>query len=297
MQVPCPLCAGESTEELIAEDRNRALSEERFAYRRCLRCSTIFIEQIPTDLGRYYPKEAYAIPAGRDQQLALAAERWRVQLLCRFVEPGELVEIGPGFGLFADTAVEAGFKVLVVEMDSDAAARLGARPGITAIVSDEPADTIKQLPSSRVIALWHAIEHLPDPAGLLASAAENLEPGGLLALAAPNPSSFQFRLLGARWVHLDAPRHLRLIPPRTLVEHARRLGLRERAMTSSDPTGLLCNLAGWQWAGRRSLAHRQPSRAWTLSTGALTRLLAPIERHRLHGATYTALFEKPRDSA
>jgi SAM-dependent methyltransferase len=291
---PCPFCGGESRDELIAEDRNRALSDQRFDYRCCQRCGTLFIAEIPVDLGRYYPKDAYAIPTGRERELAIAAEQWRVQLLLRFVEPGRLVEIGPGFGLFAQAAVEAGFEVSAIDMDANATELLGALPGIQAITSDKPAEVLASLPPSRAIVLWHTIEHLPDPAGLLASAAANLEPGGVLALAAPNPQSLQFRLLGARWLHLDAPRHLRLMPAQALVECARGLGLRQLAMTSSDPTGFQCNRSGWQWAGRPPLARHTPSRAWTLLTGVLTRVLRPIERRGHNGTTYTVVFEKPR---
>jgi 2-polyprenyl-3-methyl-5-hydroxy-6-metoxy-1,4-benzoquinol methylase len=290
----CPFCDGESSDELVAEDRNRGLSEEHFEYRRCRRCGTLSIAEIPADLGRYYPKDAYAIPTGRERELAVAAERWRVQLLLRFVEPGTLVEIGPGFGLFAQAAVDAGFGVSAIDMDANATKLLSALPGIDAITSDKPAEVLASLPPSRAIVLWHTIEHLPDPAGLLAAAAANLEPGGVLALAAPNPRSLQFRVLGARWLHLDAPRHLRLIPAEALTECARRLGLRQLAMTSSDPTGFQCNRSGWQWAGRPALAHHTPGRAWTLFTAVLTRALRPIERRGHNGTTYTVVFEKPR---
>lgn len=293
MNLPCPFCAGQSREELIAEDRNRALSDERFPYRRCERCGTIFIAEIPADLARYYPKDAYAIPTGHERQLAVAAEQWRVRLLLDFVAPGRLVEIGPGFGLFAQAAVDAGFEVSVIDMDANATELLSARPGIEAITSDRPAEVLASLPPSRAIVLWHTIEHLPDPGGLLTAAAANLEPGGVLALAAPNPRSLQFRLLGARWLHLDAPRHLRLVPAQALVDYAHRLGLHQLAMTSSDPTGLLCNRSGWQWAGRPPLARHTPSRVWTLFTGVLTRALRPIERRAHNGTTYTAVFEKP----
>jgi 2-polyprenyl-3-methyl-5-hydroxy-6-metoxy-1,4-benzoquinol methylase len=291
---PCPFCDSESRQQLIAEDRNRALSDERFPYWRCQSCGTVFIAEIPADLGRYYPKDAYAIPRGRERELAVAAERWRVQLLRGFREPGRLIEIGPGFGLFAQAAVEAGFDVSVVDMDANATEHLDALPGITAITSDRPAEVLAGLPPSGAIVLWHTIEHLPDPAGLLAAAAANLEPGGLLALAAPNPRSLQFRLLGARWLHLDAPRHLRLVPAGALLERARQLGLRQLAITSSDPTGFQCNRSGWQWAGRRPLASHTPSRAWTLFTGVLTRALRPIERRGHNGTTYTVVLEKPR---
>jgi 2-polyprenyl-3-methyl-5-hydroxy-6-metoxy-1,4-benzoquinol methylase len=292
VQTRCRFCGGESIEALVTEDRNRGLSDDRFVYRRCVDCETIFILQIPADLERYYPEDAYAIPAGRHRRLAMASERWRVEWLSRFVEPGRLVEIGPGFGIFADAAVGAGFDVHVIDMDSHATELLSAHPGIVATASGRPEEVLDTLPPSRAIVLWHSIEHLPNPAGMLASAAENLEPGGVLALATPNPSSIQFRMLGARWLHLDAPRHLYLIPPATLVERARELDLEKLAFTTADPTGLQCNRAGWQWAGRRPLSRHKPTPAWTLFTGVLTRALRPLERRRLNGSTYTVAFQK-----
>jgi len=63
-----------------------------------------------------------------------------------------------------------------------------------------------------VITLWQVMEHLPDPWSTLKAAVEKLLPGGILVISAPNPASFQFRVLGRFWTHVDAPRHLTLIP-------------------------------------------------------------------------------------
>jgi len=38
-------------------------------------------------------------------------------------------------------------------------------------------------------------------------------------IAAPNPQAFQFGLMGRYWTHLDAPRHLHLIPAATTFAH------------------------------------------------------------------------------
>ncbi len=66
---------------------------------------------------------------------------------------------------------------------------LSEREGIDAICSDRPLEAIAQLPAARVVALWHVLEHLPNPAEVLARVAEKVEPGGLLAIAVPNPRS------------------------------------------------------------------------------------------------------------
>jgi SAM-dependent methyltransferase len=54
----------------------------------------------------------------------------------------------------------------------------------------------------------HVLEHLPDPRVYLAAAHRLLRPDGRLVIHVPNASSWQFRLLGARWSGLDVPRHL-----------------------------------------------------------------------------------------
>ena len=47
---------------------------------------------------------------------------------------------------------------------------------------------------------------------MLEEASKKINPGGIILIATPNPSSFAFRLLGRFWPHIDAPRHINLIP-------------------------------------------------------------------------------------
>ena len=130
------------------------------------------------------------------------------------------------------------------------------------------------------------IEHLPDPDAVLEVAATNLEPGGVLAIATPNPQSTQFKLMGAHWAHVDAPRHLILLLDAQ--RRAETLGLRQVAVTTSDPSGRHWNRVGWEYGmRRRPAAGPAPnSVAWTAL--ALTVALRPLEhrwasRRRVHG--------------
>ena len=73
--------------------------------------------------------------------------------------------------------------------------------------SDAPgraSETLAELPPSRVIAAWHVLEHVPRPWALVDAAADNLESGGALVIATPNPRAFGFGVLGGRWPHVDA---------------------------------------------------------------------------------------------
>ena len=51
------------------------------------------------------------------------------------------------------------------------------------------------------------LEHLDDPGAALERIAGWLAPGGLLLVGVPNLASVQARAGGARWYHLDVPRH------------------------------------------------------------------------------------------
>jgi 2-polyprenyl-3-methyl-5-hydroxy-6-metoxy-1,4-benzoquinol methylase len=292
----CPLCEGPSSFVFRTHDRNRRLSEEQFNYRRCEQCGAIFLTDPPEDLGRYYPDDYYALPTGAQLERAARAERFKLRLIEPHAQGGRLVEIGPGAGAFAYAARGAGFEVTGIEMDARACEHLRTTVGVGAVHSDSPAQALDELPPSRVIAMWHVLEHLPDPLGCLDAAARNLEPGGVLAIAVPNPHSFQFRVLRGRWPHVDAPRHLFLISAGLLDERARERGLELAALTARDRGGIYWNRFGWQHLLMRpgqAKARTAVALAFGLGVAAL---MAPIELTDLRGSTYTAVFRKPESA-
>ena len=124
---------------------------------------------------------------------AWLTERYKLALIEPHAKSGRLVEIGPGPGTFALAAREAGYDVTGIEMDARSCEHLRASIGVGAVQTDSPAAALAELPRSNVIAMWHVLEHLRDPWACLDAAARNLEPGGVLAVAVPNPGAFQFR--------------------------------------------------------------------------------------------------------
>jgi hypothetical protein len=125
---------------------------------------------------------------------------------------------------------------------------------------------------------------------VLQAAAGALRPGGLLAIGVPNPAAVQFRVLGKRWPHLDAPRHLSLIPHSTLVSRAASLGLEQVAVTTTDRFGRHCNRWGWEYGMRRHPSTGGSSVPMLAAGVAVETLMAPVERTGLRGAAYTVLF-------
>jgi SAM-dependent methyltransferase len=292
VRIACPLCEGPSSFAFMTHDRNRGLSDEPFNYRLCEHCRAIFLADPPEDPARFYPEEYYVLPTDGALERAAHAERYKLGLIRPFADGGRLVEIGPGPGTFALAARNAGYDVTGIEMDARSCEHLRTVIGVEAVESDSPAQTLEGLPPSRVVAMWHVLEHLPDPWACIDAAARNLEPGGVLTVAVPNPRSLQFRMMRGRWPHVDAPRHLFLIPSGLLEERARAGGLALATLTARDRGGVYWNRFGWQHVltrPRQSRARTAAALAFGIGAAAL---MAPIELSDLRGTTYTAVFRK-----
>jgi hypothetical protein len=289
----CPLCGGQSRHALRARDLNRAASAQPFDYARCQVCGTYFLTDPPSDLAPYYPQAYYDLPSAEQlDALARSQEPIARMLLARAGGPGRLVEIGPGEGVFARAARNAGFDVTAIEMDARACAHLRDAAGVQAIESAVPQDVIATLPPSRAIVMWHVIEHLRRPWEVIERAAANLHDGGVLAIATPNPRALQFKLLRSRWAHLDAPRHLFLIADDTLARRCAELGLELQDTTTDDAAGRHWTRFGWEYALRRAPRSRPAPRATVALSAAVARALAPLERRQGNGCAYTSIFVK-----
>ncbi len=292
--VACPQCSTPSPHLLTARDYNRRTDSSRFAYRRCPLCHLVFLWPVPADLSAWYPNEYYAVPksltAARDRA---QPDRVKLDLVQRYAARGRLLEIGPAWGGFALLAKDAGFEVDVIERDASCCQFLRDVGGVEVHESDDPTSTLDGLASFRVIALWQVIEHLVDPWSTLEAIARRLEPGGILVVATPNPRAFQFRLLGRRWTHLDAPRHTGLIPFDLLREWGQRRSFRTLLLTTRDPGSLIWNAFGW----RESLAgffRSRTARAGAYRFGTVVaRVMSPIDRREGLGCSYTIVLQRP----
>jgi 2-polyprenyl-3-methyl-5-hydroxy-6-metoxy-1,4-benzoquinol methylase len=288
----CRICGRETTAAFAVGDRNRGVGDRTFVYRRCRSCKTLFIDDVPDNLAGYYRNDHNQPPPVADLDRAADAEAWKLALLQPFRTGQRLVEIGSAFGIFARAAQRAGWNVTAIEMDAKCCSYLEDVLGVRAINSDAPERALAAIGTCRAIALWHVFEHLQRPLDVLEQATLRLEPGGALAISTPNPDSLQFRLLRSRWAHVDAPRHLFLIPFATLVARAEALGLSLAHLTTTDPAGRFWNTFGWECAIRGEPAHHASTRPTRIGARLLGRAVAPVERRGLNGATYTVVFTK-----
>ncbi|MFA6217314.1 MAG: class I SAM-dependent methyltransferase [Candidatus Omnitrophota bacterium] len=292
MQETCPRCKKDSGIVFKTKDVNRKVSGEIFDYRLCFECQLIFLSNIPVDLDAYYGDEYYCPPTVEKVRSVARKEAYQLAMVTAFVKTGRLLEVGPGFGIFAYQAKTAGFDVEVIEKEKKCCEFLRNTIGVKTVQSNSPHTALDSAKNYDVIALWHVIEHLPFPWEFISKAAQKLNDKGVFLIATPNPAAAQFRFQGACWPHVDAPRHLCLIPLELLIKHMKPLGLEPMLVSFNDKGARSWNRFGWQ----RYLMNRCSSRLFQKLAFCLGYLVAlpmnVFDRLKGKSSAYTVVFQK-----
>jgi 2-polyprenyl-3-methyl-5-hydroxy-6-metoxy-1,4-benzoquinol methylase len=250
----CPYCNSVARQFVGTKDFNRRTTDLTFQYFQCQKCGLVFMDPIPVDMRPFYEGGYQKIPNTLSELRAIAeTEKYRMKPILKYKNEGRLLEIGPWMGIFSCNAKDAGFDVTAIDIDENCINFLNNVVGIRALQSSDPAETLGQMKEKfDVIAMWHCLEHLPNPWTLIQRAAERLAPGGVLLVAIPNIESYEFSALGATWKHLDAPRHLYFYPAKSLVTLCRVNGLKEVELTTTDElSNALSRDAWYSWASAR----------------------------------------------
>jgi SAM-dependent methyltransferase len=293
----CPQCGSPSALFRSSSDLNNMTTRELFYYYRCSRCGLVFMANIPADMAPYYRKGYQSIPGSvADLRKLAARERFRLRELLKVKSQGKLLEIGPWIGIFSINAKDAGFEVDAIEGDAACVDFLSDIVGIKVFHSNNPADTLADLPERYdAIVLWHSLEHLPTPWLVIGSASRALKPGGVLLIAIPNIDSYDSRVMRENWVHLDAPRHLYFYAPEALSALCLRFGMSPLHISTSDRLSLNLGLQAWYRYMRRCQPFEYLRGIAGMTKG---RLGWPNSRSRKLknglGSGLTAIFVKPR---
>jgi SAM-dependent methyltransferase len=152
--------------------------------------------------------------------------------------PGRLLDVGSGRGDLGVVLREHGWDVTGLEPSEDACEE--ARDRGVHSVCGTLTTTAGELPGGYdAVVFQHSLEHVAEPAADLAEARGLLRDGGLLLVSLPNFGSWQRRRFGARWFHLDLPRHRTHFSPRGLELLLRRQGFDSiQVATSTSIDGL-----------------------------------------------------------
>jgi len=204
----CPACGGPLAAWRTVPGSDPALPGD-YELARCRSCgSAVTLAPAPEQA-----HEAGAYGGGRPRgsrasaPILRAFDRRRLAQLQRAGArpPGRLLDIGAGRGRFVAQARAAGWYAHGIEPSQRGV--VGARAIGVELVAAGIDDAEVPPGSLDAASLWHVLEHVEDPGAALERIAGWLRPGGLLLVGVPNLSSVQARAGGARWYHLDVPRH------------------------------------------------------------------------------------------
>jgi 2-polyprenyl-3-methyl-5-hydroxy-6-metoxy-1,4-benzoquinol methylase len=229
---------------------------ERFGLRPCLRCGRLVLDPPPDDaaLTAAYDRAYYGIGARKFlQPIESGLDRFRggrARRLDALVPEAagrrrRVLDIGCGDGGFLAALAARGWDCHGSELSPLTAQRAAARTGLPirtgALASDAFAPG-----SLDAVSIWHVLEHLRDPDGVLADCARWLAPGGLLLVAVPNVASWQARAFAGHWFHLDPPFHLHHFDPSSLARTLADAGFEVAAVNhfcwQYNPYGVLQSL-------------------------------------------------------
>ena len=301
MDVPsaaCRVCKSRHFQRIIvSKDFNQERSDDSFNYYKCSDCTSIWLNPVPENLGNYYKQDypAYSTKYSTKTERKLQfLDQSKLSILKKYVQSGKLIEIGPASGRFLMLANQAGFNVLGIEQDAGCVRHISETLKLNVVCSAKPAVELAKLSNSYdAIVAWHVVEHLEELIEFVNAASNAIrERNGVIVLSTPNPESWSFRLFGRFWVHLDAPRHLSLIPLSALDELMAKHALKRVGVTFNDPVGTQLNKMAWQHSLMNLSENRQIKRPWLAVIGKLLSLsMAFLDRLPKRGAAYTVAYQ------
>lgn len=158
------------------------------------------------------------------------------------VEGKEILDVGCGGGILAEALAHKGAQVTgidVAELSLKVAKMHLHESGLEVDYQLSTVEDFAQQNAARfdIVTCLEILEHVPDPASIVASASRLLKPDGLLCLSTlnRNPKSFALAILGAEYILRILPRgtheYKKFIKPSELAATLRANGMQLRDIT------------------------------------------------------------------
>jgi 2-polyprenyl-3-methyl-5-hydroxy-6-metoxy-1,4-benzoquinol methylase len=180
----CPICSS---------TRHETIEEAEYPYRvlKCVECDMVYVHPLPDaeELSRHYDAGYYFgwISVQKKTRERMWARRLKV--IRRWAEPGSLLDVGCGEGLFLEVAKNGGWQAEGTELSSHAA-DFASRRLQQPIFCGEVWQADFAPRNFNVVTMWHVLEHTTQPLRILSAVKGLLKPGGYLVLAVPNVNDF-----------------------------------------------------------------------------------------------------------
>ncbi|MBI5886293.1 MAG: class I SAM-dependent methyltransferase [Deltaproteobacteria bacterium] len=205
VKTACQLCG--------AIDERPVTAQNGWSIVRCARCSFVYVNPRPDNetLARLYLKylpDKMADPLAWDTYMREVFSK-AADVIIRHKPGGRLIDIGCGYGFFlAEMKRRGGWNLDGMDVSTtatDYAASQGFR------ITQGTLETVGYPDASfDAVTMFYVLEHVTDPAGVLAEVRRILKPGGMLLLRVPHTTPIvQFlKVFGIRNNLYDPPFHL-----------------------------------------------------------------------------------------
>lgn len=238
----CPICGHNDVENWVqAPDRYHG---KRQAYQlvRCASCSMVWLDNPPKpeELGQHYGAD-YDKAIGTAGETSPGRWRHRWEALSKYRTSGSLLDLGCSSGSFLASLDRRSWKLHGIEMSSVAAKKAETISGAQVFVGDVLSAPFPPK-SFDVITCFDVLEHLYEPAKVLAKVQEWLKPGGIFYVLVPNIESIEALFFKSYWYGLELPRHLSHFSPRSLRKLAESVGLQVVSLATHRNSSLIYNL-------------------------------------------------------
>lgn len=210
--VNCPNCKKKENIKLIFKDK--------FSVYFCKTCLNGFTHPVPLRMEKYY-KNTYWKSKGivgklKDFIFSFFQKRRKTWIKNSFSK-GRILDFGAGEGEFS--------KYFSNEYKVDSLEQENARITNKAVIK-------KNFLSFKVdykynsICFWESLEHVVSPQAYLQKANSLLDKNGKIFIEFPRFNSFESKLFGKNWFHLDIPRHVSHLTDKGIVTLLKRVGFK-----------------------------------------------------------------------
>ncbi len=231
----CPICKSNNYSRIINNcHENIPLTNNSYSYKYCSNCSVISQDPLPDNytLNKHYEYlESLSIKKSnslKDLQIYFKIKdsfkkinlKNIIRNILKFGEkdysyfhllnPGMILDLGSGPGLFSVAAKEKGFKVISLEQ-SKVAVEISKKIGTNVIFSNVNSDlAMKYASKVENITLNHVFEHIIDPLGFLKRLREHVKESTKVVIVIPNSNSLWRYIFREKWYGWDPPVHVHL---------------------------------------------------------------------------------------
>lgn len=259
--VQCRICGGRESGEWLHPLEMMFGMREQFDYFRCATCGCLQLNEIPADLGKFYPANYYSFqksktissswPAAFKRRFlnrpmtrhVLGWKNYAGHVLCHLVGhphvppwlrflarpvrfDAPILDVGCGSGVGLVELYECGFANL-----------LGVDPYVAQTMRFHADLRVEKCELEQVrgkfdlIMFHHVVEHLENPVRTLQKARELLAEEGQILIRIPLSDSVPAQKYREKWVQLDAPRHIALPTRKSMEMLAQTAGLKITRVT------------------------------------------------------------------